>query len=215
MSESTNEIIRMKTDGTNRTTLLNVQSDFLYVKGEWVYYTVMDTGNLFKAKIDGSNIQKLSDDYCMFVNIVGDTIYYCNVSDKRKVYKIVNNKKSKIIDSTCTFLNVVGDWIYFVNKSDDEKVYRVKTDGREKTVIINQKCGNVNVSKDWIYYTIDDNNIQRAKLNGTKQETIAVNFNTSTPCLSIFGDWIYYFSIADGSKICRIRSDGTSKTILG
>lgn len=211
-----NELIKMKTDGTNRKKLLDAQFNFLYVKGEWLYYTVMDTGNLFKAKIDGTNITKLSDDNCRYVNIVGDIIYYSNASDNKKAYKIMNNKKYKITNETCSYINVVGDWIYFINESDGKKIYRIKTDREEKTAIIKQKCESLNVSGDWIYYTkLDDYNIHKAKLDGTRQVTIVTNFKTSTPCLSIFEDWIYYFSVADGYKICKIKADGTNKAVMG
>jgi len=209
------ELIKMKTDGTDRLKLLDDQCSFLYVKDEWMYYTVMDTGNLFKAKTDGTSITKLSDDYCTFVNVVGDAIYYCNVSDSKKIYKLTNNNKQKINDETCSYLNVVNDWIYFINESNDKKIYRVKIDGGEKAEIIDCKCTSINISGNLIYYTIlDDDNIHKAKLDGTEQETIKVNFGTSTPCLAIFENWIYYFSTADGYKICKIKSDGTSKTIF-
>lgn len=209
------EIIKMKTDGTNRIKLINSMSDFLYVKGEWIYYTEMNTGNLFRANLDGANIEKISDDYCMFVNIVGNEIYYSNLSDNKKIYRIINNEKTKLTEDTCTCINVVNNNIYFINDSDGNKVYRVNTEGKEKTVIINQKCTSINVSGDLIYYTIfDDDNIYLAKLDGTDQKTIFVNFRTTTPCLSIFEDWIYYFSPADEYKICKVKSDGTGKTVL-
>lgn len=215
-SEATgNEIIKIKTDGTSRTRLLNVQCSFLYVKDEWMYYTVVDTGNLFKAKIDGTSITKLSDNNCTFVNVVRDTIYYCNTSDNKRIYKITNNKESKITADSCSFLNVVGDWIYFINESDGKKIYKINTDGNGEISIIDQNIDSVNVSGKWIYYTVlGDDNIHKSQLDGTEKQTLNVNFKTTEPCLAILGNWIYYFSVADGYKICRIMDNGTGKTIL-
>jgi hypothetical protein len=210
-----NEIIKVKTDGTNERRVLKAKCSFLYVKDKWMYFTVMGTGNLYKAKTDGTNIKKLSDDFCTFTNVVGDTIYYCNVSDKRRIYKITNNKKSKLTNDSCSYINVVGDWIYFINETDSKKIYKIRINGNEETAIIAQKAEAVNVSDNWIYYAIlDDDSIHKSKLDGTGKETLIANSTSSTPCLSILGGWIFYFSPADGYKICKVRLDGTGKTIL-
>ena len=208
------ELIKMTTDGKERVKLLNVQCDYLYVKDDFLYYTESSTGNLYKAKTDGTGIIKLSDDKCNFVNIVGDSIYYSNGSDNNKIYRIKNNKKSVIVDDSCSYLNVIGDYLIYINESNGKKVYKVKVNGKAKTLITKQACKSLNVADDWIYYTIDENDIHKIKFDGTMEQVLPVKFSTSTPCLMIFENYLYYFSPADGFKICRISLDGKNKLIL-
>lgn len=209
-----NEIIRMKTDGTDRTKLIEGDCNFLCVQDEHIYYTESDTGNLYRAKTDGSGITLLSEDNCSFVNIDGKSIYYCSASADNKVYKISDNKKTEIINDSALFLNMSGDWIYYINKSDDNKIYKANTDGKNKKMIVDNEVSNLNVYGDRMYYTVDEADIYISKTDGTDKERIAVDFKTSTPCLSILGDFIYYFSAADNYKVCRISATGNDKSVF-
>ncbi len=70
-------IMTVKKDGTNLSTICEDTAEFINVSGEWVYYSnTSDSHKLYKIKIDGTGKTKISDDDAMYINIVNEWIYY-------------------------------------------------------------------------------------------------------------------------------------------
>ncbi|MGV8980870.1 DUF5050 domain-containing protein [Clostridium sp.] len=75
-------IMRMKKDGTNLSTICDDTAEFINVSGEWIYYSnASDSYKLYKIKIDGTDKTKISDDEAMFMSVVDEWIYYGTVSE--------------------------------------------------------------------------------------------------------------------------------------
>jgi len=81
-------LYKIKTDGTERTRLIDPSGLFFNVVGDWIYYgNYSDGDKLYKIKIDGTGKTKLSEDKVDYTNIVRDWIFYDNVS-KGKLCRI-------------------------------------------------------------------------------------------------------------------------------
>lgn len=93
------DIVKIKNDGTNQTTICDDTSEFINVSGDWVYYSnVSDSYKLYKIKIDGTNKTKINDDDAMFINIVGEWIYYATGSDDDTIKVKIDGTERQIVN---------------------------------------------------------------------------------------------------------------------
>jgi hypothetical protein len=202
------DLYKIRTDGTGETKLSNSAFD-ISVVGDWIYYLGSgDSGStpcLRKIRTDGSGETKLGNDLALsfYVNIsvVDDWIYYVNKNDSTNfaLYKIRKDgtQETMILSDPEQILsnNVVGDWIYYVIGPQDGygDFYKIRTDGTGKTKLSNDKIAFINVVGDWIYYSARSDNLINSKTGGM-------------PVVPVDGDY--------ASSLCKIRTDGTSKTEL-
>lgn len=71
------DLVKIKNDGTNHSTIDYDNTEYINVSGDWIYYSNLSDGNkLYKIKTDGTGKMKISDDDAVFINISGDWIYY-------------------------------------------------------------------------------------------------------------------------------------------
>jgi hypothetical protein len=78
--QSDHYLSRIKTDGTQQSNILKIQSFSLEFDDGWLYFAnVDDDGKLYKVKTDGSSLKKVSDNNSMLgCTILGDWVYYYN-----------------------------------------------------------------------------------------------------------------------------------------
>lgn len=207
---------RMKTDGSNemKLSLSYDNIHWLQVVGNWIYY-IGDGAYLGKMRTDGTNRTGISTDYIPphegKIIINGEWIYYLNGFDNGCLYKIKldGTGKTKLDDEMFTnYITASGDWIYYSNYNG---FYKMKNDGTSKVKLANS-VGYPNVVGDWIYYA-SENKYKKMKLDGTAVTALGAYENGF---ISIFDDWIYYADYTgSGEYLYRIKTDGTSKEVLG
>jgi putative cell wall-binding protein len=90
LNEESGNIVRIKKDGTNYSTISDDIAEYINVSGDWVYYSnLSDNNKLYKIKIDGTGKTKINDDDAMYINIAGEWIYYAtNLEDDTVKVKI-------------------------------------------------------------------------------------------------------------------------------
>ncbi len=78
--QSEHYLSRIKTDGTQQSNILKIQSFSLEFDDGWLYFAnVDDDGKLYKVKTDGSSLKKVSDNNSILgCTIIGDWVYYYN-----------------------------------------------------------------------------------------------------------------------------------------
>lgn len=213
-----NKIYKIKTDGTGRARIDNDHSaTSMVVDGDWIYYvTVSDQSRIYKIKTDGTNKTKVGDDYGVTNLYEADGwIYYTAEAQSNKIYKIKTDgtQKTKLYDEAAAQLNVAGRWIYF-NKAVGGGTYRINTDGTGLTRLIDEAgpSSSLNVDGDWIYYGYSKLYKRRTDAPDTIElPTIPFGFSG---LLNIVDDWIYFRVLYNGSKLYRMRTDGTQGEIV-
>ncbi|GEM_PF-471700 len=103
------------------------------------------------------------------------------------------------------------EYIYYVNEF---KIYKSDRDLKNKTPLVEQPENlgkdTLNVVEGWIFYR-QGNEIKRARTDGTNVETIFKGYSLH---MKVVGNWIYFVSLKDDGKICRIDVNGENKSFL-
>jgi len=101
--------------------------------------------------------------------------------------------------------------IYYTN---DIKLYKSDKDLKNETVLADQPesqgKNTLNIVEDWIFYR-QGKEIRRARTDGTNTETIFKGYSLH---MQVVGNWIYFISLGDDKKICRIDVNGQNKQFL-
>lgn len=156
----------------------------------------------------------------------GDLIYYSVSNGPSSVtgnfFKEKNDGSSKIklSDDIAQKIWIQGDYIYYINYRGEyqkSSFYRMKNNGTEKGQLTTDMPTCVNFQGDYIYYikydntSIDNLKICKIKKDGTGKQVIG---NERGMYLSVKDDWLYYADLDDGSKIYKMRTDGSDKQLL-
>ncbi|HWQ88997.1 MAG TPA: DUF5050 domain-containing protein [Desulfitobacteriaceae bacterium] len=153
-------IIKIGTDGNNKT---RQNSDFsinIALEGEYVYYVnVDDSHKIYRIKTDGTGREKIGDDKVpgRFM-LKNGWIYYSNESDSSRLYKIKidGTGKTKLCEDYSQDISVSGEWVYYSNANDEGKIYRVKKDGSGKAKVNNVKSLNISANEEFIYFSAEN-----------------------------------------------------------
>jgi hypothetical protein len=213
---------RVRTDGTQKTQLLDDFIMYLNVMDDWIYFSTEE--GLYKVRTDGTERALIVNDWAGDVSVIGDWIYYRNRSDSSKLYKIRTDgsQRIKLNDDFSESINVVGDWIYYSVPTNG--IYKIRTDGTERTKLSDDSSAQLIVADDWIYYLTTkfengifvERGIFKICTNGTQKTQLVDDF---VMCLNVIDDWIYFFtyiydedwSIVE-QGIFKIHIDGTRRT---
>ncbi len=188
---------KMRSDGSDKETLLPDHVLNLNVVGEWIYFVNMsDNDKLYKVKIDGTQKTKLTDFGVDKIHVVGDWIYYQKGFFESAIYKIKTDgtQNTRITADKCSYINVEGDWIYYTAGSDFY-AYRIKTDGTQKSQLHPYFRGYHLTVEDGVAYCLPYNGdelFSTVKVDGTNHWGVPEVENVQFMCLNISNGWIYY-----------------------
>ena len=175
----------MKTDGTQRRTLLEGQFSAMCAADGWIYYVAMTPetdkySTIGKMRMDGTEQQTLTEGP----------------------------------DTAPDILLANDGWLYFINSDDRATIYKLRTgDGSQLSRVGGIHSTQVQIHDGWIYWIQYDNyTLHRMRLDGTDLQNFPVQ-QCHNPC--IIGDWIYFYCGSYPNKIpYRIRLDGSDKQPL-
>ncbi|MBE6814368.1 MAG: DUF5050 domain-containing protein [Ruminococcaceae bacterium] len=138
--------------------------------------------------------------------------YYYN---GKGVYKIKTDgtERQQIYSSYLDEINIVGEWLYGSEKGCYKQ--NINT-GEQYHFSYGNSISYLNVIDDWIYYYDTTNDgIYKMKPDGT-ESTLLLN-TYIVDCLTIDGDWIYFFARFEDDGVnglYKIKTDGTENTLL-
>lgn len=197
-------LCRMKTDGSNKQSIVKGNPLRIEVKDDWIYYCDDNTA-LYRIKIDGSNKQILYEGDVGDFIIDQDWIYCCSGFDSEVFrIKIDGSNKQKITSWLSSNLTIAENWLYL----DD--LYRIKKDGTDlQEIDTSTTHDNIKIIDDWIFYS--SHSLGCIKTDGSQNRQICED---DTYQFVIMDDWIYYSNISDDNKIYRIKTNGTERQLF-
>lgn len=197
--------------------------DQIVKSGDWIYYTNVIDGSLYRIKPDLTKKTKIGE--VGFSAIQEDTIYFIEENSPNfecSVSKIETDGTgyTMIADlggENMFIIDVTNGWIYYgdrLNNGSEINIYKIKIDGAGKTKIadINNSNGNMIILDDWIYY-MDGSSLSKMRTDGT-EATILLN---GVELFEINNGWIYCGEVTeDGVRenIYKMSFDGAGKSKL-
>lgn len=101
--------------------------------------------------------------------------------------------------------------IYYVK---DCILYKSDKDLKNETMLVDEPINigkdTINVVENWIFFR-QGKEIRRIQTDGTNIETIYKGYSLH---MQVLGNWIYFISLGDDSKICRIDVNGQNKQVM-
>ena len=136
-------VYKIRTDGTNKTTVDKITSHELGLFGDTLISTESHT--YFKINTNGSGFTKIYKYNVQksYINVYNGWVYFLEFDftgdkDTSAFYKMKydGSQKTKILDLTYEnhanfYICVVGDWLYFPNDDDNDYMYRIRTNGKD------------------------------------------------------------------------------------
>ncbi len=212
--ENGGKIYKFNTESEEDVQVNNVDSWFINVVGDWIYYTetqLSGTGFssreerhlLSKIRTDGSGHQQFDDINANFVNVVGNWIYYANLDDDSKIYRIRTDgsEQKQLNDENSGYINVIDEWIYYSNQLDGGKIYRINKDGNNRTQVNDDWSSYINVVEDWIYYSRSFVEYE-GEFDPHEPSDSGIMWSPITGAMEAFG------------RLFKVRTDGTETTQL-
>ncbi|HEX3028892.1 MAG TPA: DUF5050 domain-containing protein [Clostridia bacterium] len=170
----------------------------------WIYYSLPDfkhnfevcaLNKIYRVNVDGKKVEKVNDDPSAMINIQGDWIYYRNLTVKEygSIYKIKKDGTGR--KKITSKFRVSGYWPY------GEMEYWV--------------VGNKIYYLDFSYNPGGRRVVSKICSVDTEGKKFKVISNEKMYYVNMYDDWIYYQTVnKETSKLFRMKTDGTKKTLL-
>ncbi|HEY9060269.1 MAG TPA: DUF5050 domain-containing protein [Pseudobacteroides sp.] len=182
------------------------------VKDDWVIYTSLEDGTIYKVKNDGT-VKECYTEKGEYLNVTNDWIYYSNKMDGGKLYKIKidNKKRLKLNNQESAYLNVIDNSIFYI--AEGYKLHKISIDGSNKYDYDSEiRCDYLNVVGEWLYFSDPTNNYKICKMKKDGSDFQELNSNEGCHFLNVSDNWIYYCNDSDGSKLYKVSINGTNNT---
>lgn len=220
------EIIKMKTDGSDKEVLASSwKISFVYVNNKKMYYS---TGTNIATSLRIMDLEtkesKVYDDenysYMQAPFILNDDIYFldsynsenhCGTLQKKSFN---GNDKVQIIDIPVRKFMIYDDWIYYT--TFHFSLHRAKLDGTEDKEIISGKYFSAfSITDEGIFAS--DNKLLKISFDGSTHDSFSTNIVLDEFFFTVTDNHIYYLhNNGDGiyNKLYRIGKDGTDMQLL-
>jgi len=215
---SSGEIFKINKDGSGKKRISNGDSDYLNIKGDWIYFrSLSDDNSLCRVDKEGKMVSKLHDFRCKYVSVVGDWVYIILERDNilcRMHIDDLGEKRGLGIGDVWN-VNIVDGWAYH---SDAERIYFGATGVSDagncklyKKRVIDYKgfLSDPNTKK------MDNKTFERIFLDDLRR----IPLDNALFCnnVQVEDGWVYYTvssSRSHDDKLYKVRTDGTDKTLL-
>jgi hypothetical protein len=204
-------INKIKTDGTSKTKLKDEYISSMAVKGDYIYYTVMDNryGGLFRMKTDGSDLKQIGGAYSLnyysnCVNIVENDLYYEAVGGYNIIKSTLDGSEASIIPvrPAPRYLYMYGRTMYYSDISNNDQLYMRASDEGPSVKLNDVPTFSPVPYGNYVYSLDKDWNIQRTNVDNGETEKISNDWANS---LNIHKGWLYYSNHNDGNKLYKIN----------
>jgi hypothetical protein len=166
-------IVKIRTDGTERTQLTG-GALFITVADGWIYYKNTDDDlSLYKIRADGTDKTKLSGRQTYNIIVSGDYVYFLTTGENYHCYlyriRTDGTGEIKLTDNLYDSFNVYNGWIYYRN-IDDHSLHKMRTEGTGDVKLSDGVNAYLYIADDWIYYYNDG--FCRIKTDGTEKQRV-------------------------------------------
>ena len=197
-SRNKGQLIKVKTDGSARQVLSDDEPKFLYVMGDWAYYST--SYRTYRVGINGGSKELLIEKHASRIRAEGDTLYYSAAGLYRM--RMDGSAPQQLSEDSPYGLYLNDGWVYFESRSDDMRLCAIRIDGSGLRRIDGST-------------PIDG--------TGATQAIVAPPVDTGPPpsyeavdiasgyIFAIQGNTIYYRNSSDGYSIYSINTDGSAQ----
>lgn len=225
---SDSEIIKIRTDGSERTVIdARAFPHYLYVVGEWAYYYSVlnhETGEgLYKIRTDGEEKTLIHDSRALDINILGEWIYFSNMDDNYRPYKIKidGTEPSRVPGIDAFNLQLYENTLYYTN---GHTIHRASIEsGTSSELDHHDTIYNFIIDDGGIYYftptSLHSGVYNLKKIDISSEETEAIgeveisDENVTISSLNLTDDWIYILIIKEDA-LYRVRTDGSNLEVV-
>lgn len=234
------QLVKTKTDGTEKTILAEDFPTDIQVLDDWVYYVRMgssqedpDMYGIFRVKTDGSSRSRIGEYMAVDMTVAGEWIFYQRMRMVDGTQKIdlvrcgLDGSEEMVLSDEFIYdFQISGDRIiYNVSGGNGTLLRSMAIDGTDSKQLVDDLIMGFLCEGGWIYYTVDGTDYNtsqeptpmidlfKVKTDGTGKSKITT-LEGAAP-VNIAGDWIYCQNANEGrQEVYRIKPDGTGKETL-
>lgn len=203
------KLYKSKLNGTELTKLNDFQSFYINVSGNWVYYSNGEMGGrMYKVKTDGTGSTMLTEERASGLIVEGDWIYYSGESGLCRI-RTDGTGREEIRRCVALFINVVDDWVYYIDSREGYFMHKIKSDGSGLQTIGSNHAYGMVYNDGYLYYSrlYEGNGIYSVNV-GAPDASIPIA-SLRTRYINVDDGWVYFDNIDDGSKLYKMRFDGS------
>ena len=211
-------ICKMKLDGSQKTVLGGVASEWLFVTEDWIYYSEsLNSAPIYRMKHDGSSQMQVCSENCRYANVVGDYIYYIDEA-QTGIYRTKTDgtlRQQQVVEyHNLTDLYYDNGRLYATHGIKDILVFEENGSRVGRYTPTADQVSLYSVQEGWMYYLKFDfkNNenmqICRAKPDFSEEKVI-YDFKELTPLVNFFlqyeNGWVYFPNTSKDGELYRVN----------
>ena len=208
-------VYKVRSDGTDKTQLIEGNVRLLQVSDNWVYYAdfIDDYGKnenciLSRIRTDGTGNETIIPlSFVGDIQLVDEWVYYVGAYSSLWRVRIDGTNDTRLNEMNwINIIQIIDDWVYYRSNG----IYKIRTDGTGDTRIIDDedfRFANsiLGINDGWVYYR-KGNSVYRIRTDGTDD----IKFlNSRVHALLFFDDWVYYYKAGIVDRWFMIHADGS------
>lgn len=212
--DENSRIFRISRSGDEWGQVADIPVKSLMIIGGRMYFINLADMKVYTMEIDGKGLKKLSDNKTMNLYYYGAKLYIENQTDMESTLRMsLDGKNTDVyLTNSAYFLTGYDNMLYFRDNTD-VGIWAVMMSGGMYDRVHESRSGYINAKDGYVYFIdLDDNgSIIKMNLDCTGKTKIS---SDDARNLALDKNYVYYFSKAEGEKLCRINTDGTNRVIL-
>lgn len=225
-------LCKMKTDGTNYSSLTKHNAVDVSIVGDIIYVNrgrMLSNGNLLTGLFPEASVGHIKFHDKKIFHTREDKkdsteqLYVMN-TDGTNIQRITNDTFEE--SNSKRLLNIEGDWIFYLNSSDGgarSTLYKIGIDGQNQRKVVDDNILDYQINENQIYYYSDGSfgpdgiGIYKINTDGTEKTKILAS---SANEIKVIGDWVYFIkpdfiysedsdTYIDNSSLSKVKTNGT------
>ncbi len=215
-------IYKMKTDGTSKTKISEINAHKMVVISDWIYFINYDHLNwIYRMKLDGSEVGLVSNHPSSHFIVKDEWIYFeAYTLDRVRTdgTGYTNLAYSLSGDINPPFFIENNKIIYQVRLDDYfTQIMRCDLDGKNNAKLLQGINYLFNVENGWIYYDVHDfsgmdpHTIYRIDFSG--QHKTRMIDESRIDVIGTYDSWVYVYG-RNRTAIIRMKADGSQSSVI-
>ncbi|PKM70261.1 MAG: hypothetical protein CVU94_00170 [Firmicutes bacterium HGW-Firmicutes-19] len=184
------------------------------VKGGIVFANSRDRLRIYFSKSDTTDVVRITERAGVYLNVLEDWVYFMSLDDDYKMVRVkVDGSKEELVSSNAIYpyggMLIANGWIYYVNNDDEQRIYKMSPDGSINERFLDVSALRLNAAEQGLVFISIEENNQQLMLSDFKSGELKVLAQDAADLTLVVGDWVYFNSSADASKLYRVKLDGS------